>query len=152
MKMLHQLCGITLLLLVSATSVAGQTTGWITFDNVDNHDPSLTTSSGGWVFLLGPGGYLPLTEDINFELLARVDATYWMSVATWLISDGSAKGIAIGDGLFADPSGRSYQVPITGPGGTAVLEIRAWTGPATSYWEAEGGGRALVRLATRARS
>ena len=64
----------------------------------------------------------------NFELIGGTTGPTLQSLHTWLISDGSARGIAVGGGHFADPGGGTYVIPGASPGGDAILIIRAWVG------------------------
>ena len=114
------------------TSAASQ--GLITFDNVGNNNLTWSATTGGRVFIGFPvfcGPWTLQNQDINYELLAGYDAAHLTPVATWLISDGSAHGIALGDGVFVDPSGRSYRVPWAAtPPPATMLDIFAWDGTA----------------------
>ena len=110
--------------------------GWITFDNLGNNNLSTSATSGGRVFVGFPyhfGPWTPLNEDLNFELLAWTDTPQPVSLATWLLSDGSAKGICVGDGQFRDPAGRSFRVSNFVPLAGVMLEVRMWTGNYPSF-------------------
>lgn len=66
--------------------------------------------------------------------MAGPDADHLATVATWLVSDGSASGICVGKGQFRNPSGQPLAVlPYVLVGSPVTLEIRAWAGTAPTY-------------------
>lgn len=119
----------TLILLVSSYILSlagsvGHAQGTIIFNNLGNTDPSPAAMANGLVFL--QGGLL--SQDINFELLAGSSGVALQPIHTWLVSDGSAKGIATGAGHFADPSGSIFTIPGVPVSGFAAVRIIAWAG------------------------
>jgi hypothetical protein len=113
-------------------SVNGQ--GTIVFNN-------LGPANGKVIVSRGPGNYTQLQEDINFELivysLGRFSVIYERS---WLLSDGTAKGINVGPGLFADPSHSVIVLPGVPPGEARDVTIRGWAGNHTIFGEALNAG------------
>ncbi len=116
------------LLLVSGSIIRSHAQGTIVFNNLANSDPSPSAQSGGLVYMRGPSGWGLLNADINFELFGGVTLPSLQPIHTWLISDGSARGIAIGGGYIADPSAGTYVIPGAAAGGDAILLILAWAG------------------------
>ncbi len=113
----------------------GAAQGTIYFDNLGNNNPSLTATTGGlvWIAVTPESPYTLLNQDINFELLAGPDAAHLSSVATWLVSDGSASGICVGNGQFRNPTGQPLAVLPYVLVGPATFEIRAWAGLFPTY-------------------
>src|SRR6185312_7891673 len=109
----------TRILLISITSFAlgfgrsGYGQGTIVFNNVGAPDGKVYLSTGG------PGGLLD--QDINFML--RIDGPGNLPVfnRSWLLSDGTAKGINVGPGLFADPTHSVIVLPGIAPGGRIAV-------------------------------
>ncbi len=122
--------------------------GTIEFNNLANQDASPGAANGGLVFL-APGLYLPppvskpvlADQDMNFQLLGGPNAQMLQPIHTWLLSDNSAKGIIVGPGHFADPSGGVYAIPGVQAGTPAMLQILAWQG---SYDSLAAAARALA--------
>jgi len=83
-----------------------------------------------------PGGLL-LDQDVNFELLAGANPFSLTTIHRWLVSDGSATGINVAPGRFADPSNSVFEIPGVQPGGLANLVVLAWVGD-VDRWEATG--------------
>ncbi|MCC7482447.1 MAG: hypothetical protein IT541_13080 [Hyphomicrobiales bacterium] len=102
--------------------------GYVAFNNL--------SPATGLVYLFSeiPGGRL-LNEDVNFQLLGGADPFNLQPIRTWLLSDGTANGITVAPGRFADPSHNLFAIPGTQPGGNAFLAVRAWTGNFND-WEA----------------
>ncbi len=121
--------------------------GTVVFNNLANSDTSAGATSGGLVFL-APGLYLPppvsqpvlADADMNFQLLGGPNAQMLQPIHTWLLSDNSAKGIVVGLGHFADPSGGVYVIPGVQAGAPAMLEILAWQGDYGSRAAADSAG------------
>lgn len=127
-------CWIGLLAMGLTRFSAAQST--IYFDNVGNSNPSLTATASGlvWIAVTPESPYTLLNQDLNFELLAGPDADHLTTVATWLVSDGSANGICAGNGQFRNPTGQPLAVlPYVLVGSPVTLEIRAWAGTASTY-------------------
>ncbi len=123
----HTTALLTAMLTICAVSALhGQ--GYVTFNNLPPAD--------GLVYLASdlPGGLL-LNQDVNFQLLGGADPFNLQPIRTWLLSDGTANGINIAPGRFADPSHNLFAIPGTQPGGNAFLAVRAWTGNFDD-WEA----------------
>ncbi len=111
--------GLTFSLVVMAgLTVPVHAQGLIAFNNLANDNPSFSADTGGLVYLWNPGLEL-LNQDVNFQLSAGPTPDSLTPIATWLLSDGSAKGIATGAGHFADPSGATYAIPGVSPGSLA---------------------------------
>ena len=123
--------------LVAGLSPSVRSQGTIRFNNLDNTDPSLAAANNGLVFLLQRTNYNPLNQDLNFELLGGASPTNLAPIKTCLLIDGTAKGISVGDGHFADPSDGVYHVIGVPINGMATLAIQAWTGNATNWWQAD---------------
>jgi hypothetical protein len=129
--------GLTLTAIIALNLIArchGQ--GTIAFNNLANNDPSMDAQSGGLVHMWTGSdlSFELLNADINFELYESPTGD-WSSlrpVHTWLLSDGSASGISVGGGYFADPSGGVYIIPGLAPGSEVYIGIAAWTGNYTS--------------------
>jgi hypothetical protein len=103
--------------------------GTIMFNNLSNTDQSPAATTGGLVFYLDPSTpYSLLNKDVNFVLLAGPSLSQQQVIHTWLVGDGSARGIVTGPGHFADPTGRIFTIPGIAAGGTAFLTIDAWAG------------------------
>lgn len=133
-------------LIVSLALMAGLSAGvygqgLINFDNVNNSDTSIGATSGGMLFLNGT----LLVSDVNLSLSGGVDASSLTPIGTWLLSDGTANGIAIGNGLFLDPTGKSYAVSGVALNGTATLQIQAWMGSFSTYAAAAAAGQAVAQ-------
>jgi len=90
-----------------------------------------------------PSGWGLLNQDLNFSLQAnpRADVNSLQPVGTWLISNGSAKGIAGGGGHFANPIGSVYAITGVAPGSAAFIVIKAWTGNYDSIASAVAAGQ-----------
>lgn len=127
-------------LLVVVTGLAGHALaqGTIAFNNLANvnSSPYAHSGEGGLAFLGSPSGFALLNQDINFELEAGRELGSLQPIYTWLLGDGSAKGIAVGGGYFADPSGGTYAIPGVPAGGDAIVEVRAWLGNYDNFADA----------------
>src|ERR1700682_6240549 len=81
--------------------------GTIVFNNLGTNE--------GLVFIypehFSVAGGRPLDQDLNFALLAGPNAGALMLQHAWLLSDGTAKGINVGPGLFADPTAAVLVLP-----------------------------------------
>ena len=100
--------------------------GYIAFNNLP--------PANGLVYLASdiPGGLL-LNQDVNFELFVGASPFNKQSIHKWLVSDGSASGINVGPGQFADPSDSVFEIPGVRLGGTAYVELWAWIGDFTTF-------------------
>jgi formylglycine-generating enzyme required for sulfatase activity len=133
----HPLKSVLLMLALAlapelAVRVCGQ--GTIAFNN-------LGTNNGLVVISRGSGGrYVPLNQDLNFALIAGPPGEPPALVHRWLLSDGSAKGINVAPGRFADPDGAGYKVPGVAPGAVAVVRVVAWGGNYEDWSAAEVAG------------
>jgi len=132
-------------LLITLSLIARcQAQGTIAFNNLANNDPSMDAQSGGLVHIWTGSdlSFELLNGDINFELYesSTADFSSLRPVHTWLLSDGSASGISVGGGHFADPSGGVYTIPGVAPGSEVYIGIAAWTGNYTSYEGAVAAG------------
>ncbi len=133
----HALTGLlpSLVIVLSAISrVHAQ--GTSAFNNLGNNDSSMYAQGGGLVYLYDPpnapwpSGWGLLNKDLNFSINVGSSTDIYNRPPdhTWLISDGSASGIAVGGGRFADPSGGVYAIPGVAPGSAAFILLKAWTG------------------------
>ncbi len=157
----HALTGLlpSLVILLGPTA-RSHAQGTIAFNNLANNNYSMYARSGGLAYLYGPPstpwpfGWEVLAKDINFSIEAgpSADLGSLRPIHTWLIGDGSASGIAVGGGRFADPSGGVYAIPGVTPGSEAFFVLKAWEGNFGSYetagqwttrvsfWNPTGGG------------
>ena len=136
--MKHHFSIFLLLLTVSPAGVNAQ--GTIVFNNLGNTDGSLLAKTNGLAFLQTGAGWSLLNEDINYQLWAGSSKIDLQLVHTWLLSDGSAKGISAGPGYFADPTASIFTIPGVSPGGRAVVNVAAWVGPYPDLLSAESAG------------
>ncbi|HEV8540808.1 MAG TPA: hypothetical protein VGR78_00310 [Verrucomicrobiae bacterium] len=99
---------------------SGYGQGTIVFNNLGAPDGKVYLSTGG------AGGLLD--QDINF--LLRIDGPGNLPVLdrSWLLSDGTARGINVGPGLFADPTHSVIVLPGIAPGEPITVFIDAWVG------------------------
>jgi hypothetical protein len=99
--------------------------------------------NNGKAIVAGTGFSFPLQQDLNFELtvysLGRFSVVYERS---WLLSDGSAKGINVGPGLFADPSHGVIVLPGVVPDQARDVTVIAWAGNYKTWLEASDAGAA----------
>jgi hypothetical protein len=117
----------TVLLAGLSTSVSVYAQGTVFFDN-----------TGGGLVYVGADTSTPLAVDVNGQLLGGSPQT---SIQTMV----GVSGTAIDFGVFADPSGLSFQVPGTPVGTTAQLEVKLWLNPAyPDYAAALAGGDAVA--------
>jgi hypothetical protein len=110
--------------------------GTIVFNNSANTDASPTAKSNGLAFLLNS----PLAQDVNFQLYAGSSQPTESLIHSWLITDGTAKGIVTSPGHFSDPAGSVFLIPGVASGQPAVVLIAAWTGNYPSFLSAEEAG------------
>src|ERR1700720_873173 len=110
------------------TAVGALAQSAVTFDNSGaNAAGSLTATNHGQLFVNGA----PLSQDINLTLLGGASAGTMPTIATYLLSDGTASldwGFLATPGQFADPNGNVYAVNGVAAGGTATLQVEAWLG------------------------
>jgi len=125
------------------TAVGALAQSAVTFDNSGaNAAGSLTATNHGQLFVNGA----PLSQDINLTLLGGASAGTMSTIATYLLSDGTASldwGFLATPGQFADPNGNVYAVNGVAAGGTATLQVEAWLGTDTSYAAALADGSAV---------
>lgn len=100
----------------------------------------------------GHGGLMiPLDQDLNFDLLAGSEPTNMQRLHAWLLGDGTAKGINVAPGRFADPSDGVYAVPGVAPGAVATVMVRAWGGYYDEYNDnprQTGSGKTVFTMPT----
>src|SRR5438552_1528895 len=97
--------GLSISLLVNWVGRAnGQAT--IVFNNLDKSDGRVLVYSGHFT-----GDGTLLSRDLNFQLSAGPPGGPVNVIHTWLLSDGSAKGINVAPELFADPTSSVFVVP-----------------------------------------
>lgn len=82
----------------------------------------------------------PLNRDLNFSLLVHRPGPILETVQTWLLSDGTAVGINVGPGLFADPAHNVIVVSDISPGQNIVVSIAAWLGNYPTLAAAKAAG------------
>ncbi len=92
-----------------------------------------------------------MNKDLNFSINVGSSTDIYNRPPdhTWLISDGSASGIVVGGGRFADPSGGVYTIPGVAPGSAAFIRIEAWTGDYDRWELAVVTGESIGSLAFR---
>lgn len=110
--------------------------GYVRFDNL--------TATNWLVYLSIEPPTRLLDRDVSFRLIGGHDTSSMHPLHTWLLSDGSALGINVAPGRFADPSGGVYAVPGVQPGEFALLVVEAWVGNYTSAQEAGAAGGAVM--------
>lgn len=74
-----------------------------------------------------------MRQDFNLQLLGGVNFSSLQIIHTWLIRDGSAIGISVAPGRFADPRATSYIIPGVQAGDLAYIQLLAWAGEFTNY-------------------
>lgn len=124
---------------VVASENLGLASGTFIFNNLSNTNSAPDANSGGLVFVGGK----PLNFDVNFSLRITEPNTRESVTYSWLRTDGTASGISVGNGLFADPTKSVFTVPWAVPGGDAIFELQAWTGNHENFSEALAAGEAL---------
>ncbi len=154
----HALIGLLPSLVLALGPVArSHAQGTIAFNNLANNNSSMYAKSGGLVYFYDPPnapwplGWGLLNKDLNFSLYAGPTGDFYgrQPLHTWLISDGSASGIVVGGGRFADPSGGVYTIPGVAPGSAAFIRIEAWTGDYDRWELAAVTGESIGSLAFR---
>jgi hypothetical protein len=135
MKRLSFILLLLFLLLRFDRLASGQ--GTIVFNNLD--------PSNGKAFIRTDSGmFSPIQQDLNFELkVFDLGTGPVIFEHHWLLSDGTATGINIGPGLFADPSGSVYVLPGVAPGEARTVSVRAWTGNYNTYFDAINAGASV---------
>ena len=73
----------------------------------------------------GPRTKRLLDQDLNFTLAAGPNAGALMLLHTWLLSDGTAKGINVAPGRFADPLAAVFVIPGVLPGNGVTVQVRS---------------------------
>jgi hypothetical protein len=112
--------------------------GTIVFNNLGTNNGLVFTYPdrfGGTPALLNQ-----LNQDVNFALLAGPPGGPLMLEHQWLLSDGSAKGINVGPGRFADPSASVFSISGVAPGAAANVQVLAWGGNYNSLGAAIDAG------------
>jgi hypothetical protein len=116
-------------------SVCGQ--GTLVFNNLGPYNGEVL------VFNNGVGGAAaPLNRDLNFQLTVWAAGGLEPPVLDriWLLSDGTATGINVAPGRFADPSHGVIEVPGI-PAMTAInVQVNAWAGQYSTILEAQLAG------------
>ncbi len=111
--------------------------GTLVFNNLGPND--------GKVFLFDwAGNQTLLNQDLNFSLQWRVIGGGPSFERKWLLSDGTAKGINVGPGLFADPSHSVISLSVFAPGETIGVWVSAWAGDYSTFDAALGAGAAVA--------
>ncbi len=154
----HALIGLLSFLVIALGPIArSHAQGTIAFNNLANNDSSMYAKSGGLVYFYDPPnapwplGWGLLKKDLNFSLYAGPTGDFYgrPPLHAWLISDGSASGIVVGGGRFADPSGGVYTILGVAPGSAAFIRIEAWTGDYDRWELAVVTGESIGSLAFR---
>ena len=146
MKTLKQLALIAISNLVLVPGAYPQ--GTVLFNNLANTDAAPAATSNGLVFLapiMDTRDAVLINGDLNFELWGGPVGQPLQPIHTWLLSDGSAQGIAAGGGHFADPSAGVYTIPGVAAGAWAALEVDAWLGDYDSLVAAAQAGAPFGR-------
>jgi hypothetical protein len=121
-----------LFLLLTPNSIFGQ--GTILFNNLD-------PSNGKVLVSTGPGAQTLLDRDLNFSLHVEVPrAGPVVFERSWLLADGTAKGINVRPGVFDDPSHSVIVLPGISPGEAAIVIIEAWAGEHPTFFAALNAG------------
>jgi hypothetical protein len=126
-------------LLAVGIAAGSHAQGTVTLDNANNFGAPLSAATGGSIYLNGA----LLNTDVNVQLMGGASAGSMVTIATLLLSNGTASGdySFLGNpGQFADPNGLSYAIPGVALNGTAFVELFVWTGSATSYANATTRG------------
>src|SRR5581483_3257378 len=92
-----------------------------------------------------PGTRVPLNQDLNFDLELLSPGGGPTVERRWLLSDGTAKGINVGPGLFADPSHSVISLSGVAPGDAVTMLIDAWAGNYSTFLAAASAGAAASR-------
>ncbi len=74
------------------------------------------------------GTGVPLDQDLNFQLRVAAAGGTLTTVRSWLLSDGTANGINVSPGRFADPSHSVITLSGITPGSAINVEVDAWAG------------------------
>jgi len=116
--------------------------GTVTLDNANNFGAAMGALTGGSIYLNGA----LLNQDVNVQLMGGASAGSMTTIATLLLSNGTAVSdySFLGNpGQFADPNGLNYSIPGVALNGTAFLELFVWTGT-TSYANALASGNSGI--------
>jgi len=119
-------------LLAAGVAVGSYAQGTVTLDNANNFGAPLSAATGGSIYLNGA----LLNQDVNVQLMGGTNASSMVTIATLLLSNGTASGdySFLGNpGQFADPNGLNYSIPGVPLNGTGFLELFVWAGTGTSY-------------------
>jgi hypothetical protein len=138
---------LTSLIALGAAYGACASPAWVSFDNVDNAYLNPASAFGstnhGLIFVYTGFSVVPLTQDINVELLGGPSAGSLSPMASLTFANGTAQGDAAqldAPGVFLDLSGTVYNVPGLVGGETAFLEVNAWLGNDATYVAALSDG------------
>jgi hypothetical protein len=123
-------CAFLGLFLINMTGSAfGQ--GTIVFSNVGMNG-DVRVFDDAWT------SSVPLNQDINFQLeIFSPGGEQLFLERNWLLSDGTANGINVAHGRFADPSHSVIVIPGVAAGAGMSVSVSAWIGPYNSVAEAE---------------
>jgi hypothetical protein len=123
--------------------------GTIMLNNLANSDASLIARTNGLASISwGTNNvWSLLNQDVNFQLWAGPNLASLQLIHTWLLSDGSAKGISLGGGHFADPTHAAYSIFGVEAGRTVFVQIYAWPGDYDRIGDASGRGLPIAAVA-----
>jgi len=122
---------ILTLLAITGFACGALAQGTVYFDNSNGNAGGSAATTGG-LFYINVGGVVSaLSQDMNYTFLGGTAAN---SLSVLVTSYGTAStGDSFGGGVIIDNGGNAFPVPSSTPGGTAFLEIQAWTGSGSSY-------------------
>jgi PEP-CTERM motif len=123
--------------LASGSVVVTLGQGTIVFNNLGESNGEVLLFSGRF-----SGDGVPLDRDLNFDLLVAPAGESLTLLRSWLLRDGTAKGINVSPGRFADPSQSVIVLPGIAPGAAIGVEVDAWAGDYNTLGEAANAGAA----------
>lgn len=130
--------GCLFLLMVGLLPLNLGAEGTLRFNNLQNTNSSVQARSSGLVFFQGE----PLKTDLNFQLTLMIPGTTNETTFKWLLRDGSADEIALGNGFVADPRNEILRIPWADPGESVLGYLAGWNGLEGNYSDASSNGRA----------
>jgi hypothetical protein len=133
----------TLGLSLFGASAYGQ--GTILFNNLGDMNGEVRLFNDSWTV------NVPADQDLNFELqVYSPGLEHLLLQRTWLLSDGTAKGIIVSPGRFDDPTHSLMLIPGFAPNTGINVLVTAWTGNYRTLSDAWAAGAAggLVGFST----
>jgi hypothetical protein len=129
------LVAATLCLAFFGASAYGQ--GTILFNNLGDMNGEVRVFNDSWT------ASVPADQDLNFQLAVYSPGLQQLLLQrSWLLSDGTAKGIIVAPGRFDDPSHSLLVVPGFAPNAGINVMVTAWTGNYNSLSDAWDAGAA----------